>query len=521
MAAKVFVKMPQRNCHKIVENLIHAVLEWILILLLLLNSSLSHLIQKFAKYFALKPICTWCTRFDHIFDSKKIHAQQLHRNYHVCEAHGIEIAKLSYCTNHRRLAESKNLCGDCSSFRPSDRGNANANEIEISPLVDFFINEGIIVQENNEGNDLVCSCCDQIILSRNDLYPPLKPSYDVLDYTRHDIQYEETRSDGKKTESCDFMCDSNLAGENFGDLILQNEEEYLESDGFICIELIDSKAEVEVLDNFPVESKQKEGSLDGGVVSETEHLKASLKAQEKAMSELYEELEEERKSAAISANQTMAMINKLQEEKSAMQMEALHYQRMMEEQSEYDQEALQLLNDLVSKREREKRELEKELEMYRFDLDFENEHEGIIVNNRQEDGNSEVECIKRLTVSDISLAEFDEERICILEELKVLEAKLFSSQDDNDETNTDRMSKKLLPLFDEAEDKILIEEGPISNAYDRLQMFESDNEFVNHCIRSTTEGNKGIVLLQEILQHLRDLRSVEYSFRKLAEIPLP
>ncbi|EYU45803.1 hypothetical protein MIMGU_mgv1a018076mg, partial [Erythranthe guttata] len=485
-------------------TLIHAALEWILILLLLLNSLLSHLIQKFAKYFALKPICTWCTRFNHIFDSKKIHAQP-HRNYHVCEVHGIEIARLSYCMNHQRLAESKNLCGDCSSFRPSHRGNAN--EIEISPLIDFFMNEGIIVQEKNEGNDLVCSCCDQIILSRNDLYPPLKPSYDVLDYKRHDKKYEETRSDEKKTEYC-----------NLGDLFLQNEEEYLESDGFICIELIDSKAEVEVIDSFQVESKQKEGSLDGGVITETEHLKASLKAQEKAMSELYKELEEERKSAAISAIQTMAMINKLQQEKSDMQMEALHYQRMMEEQSEYDQEALQHLNDLVSKREREKRELEKELEMYRFDLDFENGHEGIIVNTRQEE---EVECIKRLTVSDISLAEFDEERICILEELKVLEAKLFSSRDDNDEINTDRMSKKLLPLFDEAEDKILIEEGPISNAYDRLQMFESDNEFVNHCIRSTTKGNKGIVLLEEILQHLRDLRSVEYSFRKLAEIPLP
>ncbi|KAL9142116.1 hypothetical protein ABFS82_14G147700 [Erythranthe guttata] len=109
------------------------------------------------------------------------------------------------------------------------------------------------------------------------------------------------------------------------------------------------------------------------------------------MSELYKELEEERKSAAISANQTMAMINKLQQEKSAMQMEALHYQRTMEEQSEHDQEALQLLNDLVSKREREKRELEKELEMYRFNLDFENGHEGIVVNNRQEEGSSEVE----------------------------------------------------------------------------------------------------------------------------------
>ena len=61
----------------------------------------------------------------------------------------------------------------------------------------------------------------------------------------------------------------------------------------------------------------------------------------------------------------MAMINRLQEEKAAMQMEALQYQRMMEEQSKYDHEALQLLNELMMKREKEKLELEKELEVYR------------------------------------------------------------------------------------------------------------------------------------------------------------
>ena len=61
----------------------------------------------------------------------------------------------------------------------------------------------------------------------------------------------------------------------------------------------------------------------------------------------------------------MAMITRLQEEKAAMQMEALQYQRMMEEQSEYDQEALQLLNELMMKREKEKQELEEELEEYR------------------------------------------------------------------------------------------------------------------------------------------------------------
>ncbi|KAJ6982061.1 hypothetical protein NC653_025231 [Populus alba x Populus x berolinensis] len=111
-----------------------------------------------------------------------------------------------------------------------------------------------------------------------------------------------------------------------------------------------------------------EESLDGSIISDIdvgdgvltmEKLKSALRAERKTLSALYAELEEERSASAVAASQTMAMINRLQEEKAAMQMEAFQYQRMMEEQSEYDQEALQLLSELVVKREKEKAELEK------------------------------------------------------------------------------------------------------------------------------------------------------------------
>lgn len=80
---------------------------------------------------------------------------------------------------------------------------------------------------------------------------------------------------------------------------------------------------------------------------------------------LYKELEEERSASAISANQAMNMINRLQEEKAAMQMEALQYLRMMEEQAEYDQEALQNANELLTQREKEIQDLEAVVESYR------------------------------------------------------------------------------------------------------------------------------------------------------------
>ncbi|KAF2287688.1 hypothetical protein GH714_002324 [Hevea brasiliensis] len=80
-------------------------------------------------------------------------------------------------------------------------------------------------------------------------------------------------------------------------------------------------------------------SLDGSIVSEIEgesvvdRLKRQVEHDKKLLQALYKELEEERNASAIAANQAMAMITRLQEEKATLQMEALQYLRMMEEQA--------------------------------------------------------------------------------------------------------------------------------------------------------------------------------------------
>ncbi|KAK4423427.1 Myosin-binding protein 2 [Sesamum alatum] len=393
-----------------------------------------------------------------------------------------------------------------------------------------------------------------------------------------------------------------------------------------------------------------EESLDGSVTSEleggdgvvtVEGLKSALRAERKALQALYAELEEERSASAVAASQTMAMINRLQEEKAAMQMEARQYQRMMEEQSEYDQEALQLLNELMVKREKEKQELEKELESYRKKLlDYETKEkmrllrkskdgssrsgfssascsnaedsDGLSIDlnqeakeedgfySHQEDGNQNtpVEAVVNL---EESLADFEEERLSILEQLKVLEEKLLTLDDDkeqhfedvegmdifheengnhdgdenvhfNGETNghangfpkemmngknykqrrtAGQKGKSLLPLFDaicdengdamlngnengfgsngvhhsyestfETENKKLAIEEEVDHLYERLQALEADREFLKHCISSLKKGDKGMDLLQEILQHLRDLRNVELRVRNLSDSPI-
>jgi chromosome segregation ATPase len=363
-----------------------------------------------------------------------------------------------------------------------------------------------------------------------------------------------------------------------------------------------------------------EESVDSSVASEVEsgdpsltidRLKTALKNEQRALSVIYQELEEERSASAIATNQTMAMITRLQEEKAAMQMEALQYQRMMEEQAEYDQEALQLLNDLMTKREREKQELEKELEEYREKvMEYEAKEKlsllrrmkdgsvrsrdsccsccntgytdelSIDLNNeeKEEENNASVdtvsnleeialECVKHVSELDSTLEEFEEEKASILDQLKALEEKIVSLEDGEEflEESSSRygdkedyfdgcLAKKLLPYLDEAENendeeafaydkelenesndmqmqntvpiisemdsmKVCIEEE-VDRVYDRLQALETDREFLQHCMGSIQNGgDEGKDLLQEILQHLRDLKNVELRLKNLDNDP--
>ncbi|KAL9666547.1 hypothetical protein QQ045_000881 [Rhodiola kirilowii] len=95
------------------------------------------------------------------------------------------------------------------------------------------------------------------------------------------------------------------------------------------------------------------------------HLKRQVRLDRKSLIDMYMELDEERSASAVAANNAMSMITRLQAEKAAIQMEALQYQRMMEEQAEYDQENFQAMTDLVTSREEEIRALETELDIYR------------------------------------------------------------------------------------------------------------------------------------------------------------
>lgn len=196
-------------------------------------------------------------------------------------------------------------------------------------------------------------------------------------------------------------------------------------------------------------------SLDGSL-SEIEgeslldRLKQQVEYDRKCIRALYKELEEERNASAVAANQAMAMITRLQEEKAALHMEALQYLRMMEEQAEYDVEALEKANDLLAEKEKEIQDLEAEVEFCRSNLPIESmveiihdgssdlKGENVILESTSVPSftnNVNCHCKSMMTevskgsdksfVAETSCSEFEDEKLYISECLKKLERKVY------------------------------------------------------------------------------------------------
>ncbi|CAH8354856.1 unnamed protein product [Eruca vesicaria subsp. sativa] len=94
-------------------------------------------------------------------------------------------------------------------------------------------------------------------------------------------------------------------------------------------------------------------------------LEEAVEEERSARSALIVELEEERAASASAADEAMAMIQRLQADKASLEMEGKQYERMIEEKFAYDEEEMNILKEILFKREREKHFLEKELEIYK------------------------------------------------------------------------------------------------------------------------------------------------------------
>ncbi|KAF9589039.1 hypothetical protein IFM89_018301 [Coptis chinensis] len=90
-------------------------------------------------------------------------------------------------------------------------------------------------------------------------------------------------------------------------------------------------------------------------------LRKAVRIQRERVRKVCLELEKERLAAASTANETMAMIMRLQSEVSSIQMQANQYQRMAEQKQLHDQEVIHSMRWIVLKQESERDILESQL----------------------------------------------------------------------------------------------------------------------------------------------------------------
>ncbi|XP_026401055.1 probable myosin-binding protein 4 isoform X2 [Papaver somniferum] len=298
--------------------------------------------------------------------------------------------------------------------------------------------------------------------------------------------------------------------------ILGNAEEFKNSEA-------SSEIGMQILQKrITLERNESNLSLDGSIVSEIEgesivdRLKRQVEYDRKSMNALYKELEEERNASAIAANQAMAMITRLQEEKATLHMEALQYLRMMEEQSEYDVEAIQKAHDLLATREKEVQDLEAELEIYRekCESNFPPNKDYEDINKQKADSTHEE---KDLNISKECLIESENERLYITEcmdngvqeEVPNSEYSENKTHDTSDQEQIDGAGKgHKLDGVDSSKNKetdlvpVLHE---VSELNERLKALEADRSFLEHMINSRDDG---VQFIQKIAHHLQGIREM-------------
>ncbi|KAJ4709536.1 Myosin-binding protein [Melia azedarach] len=112
-----------------------------------------------------------------------------------------------------------------------------------------------------------------------------------------------------------------------------------------------------------------EGNMNLGMSeAEVKELKDALCAQQQLLQKLYAELDVEREASATAVSEALSMILRLQEEKSAVVMEASQYKRMTEAKICHAEESLAAFEELMYQKEMEIAALEFQVQAYKCKL---------------------------------------------------------------------------------------------------------------------------------------------------------
>ncbi|CAM0905022.1 unnamed protein product [Alopecurus aequalis] len=122
-------------------------------------------------------------------------------------------------------------------------------------------------------------------------------------------------------------------------------------------------------DNRQEEEEEEEEELVDAE-DEDRDLKREAEERRDVRSALQQELDKERSAAASAAEEAMAMILRLQKEKSSLEIEVRQQRRTSDERCAFYEDEVEELRDILLMREREARSLQKEVESYRRLLDL-------------------------------------------------------------------------------------------------------------------------------------------------------
>ncbi|KAM7277315.1 hypothetical protein ACFE04_019181 [Oxalis oulophora] len=405
MAKRTFKQYIEQELGMFPQFVIFAVLEWLLIIALFVDGFLAFFSNVFAKFFELRIPCLLCTRLDHLLVHRN---PDFYYNESICETHKKNISSLAYCHIHKKLSDIRNMCEGCLlSFATEKESDCDTYKSLIGILhkdLELLVDDDQEIQlalPSGKGKDDImqtqksscqnCSCCGDPLKA---ITAYAKPKSSELSYDRApslrrrpsnleipNIRYKElTLTPKNESEIPEDEDGSHSAFKHLGD-----EEDKTPRSKFFGISLADSAANSprwtikqrksplektefsQIGDSISTEGQGQgsAGPSDADGDSMYCHLNRQVRLDRKSLIALYMELDEERSASNIAANNAMAMITRLQAEKAAVQMEALQYQRMMDEQADFDEEAMQTMRDELAKREEEVRELEDELEAYR------------------------------------------------------------------------------------------------------------------------------------------------------------
>nr|XP_043637746.1 probable myosin-binding protein 5 [Erigeron canadensis] len=269
-------------------------------------------------------------------------------------------------------------------------------------------------------------------------------------------------------------------------------------------------------------SEPIEESLTGGHSLLT-LLKKQVNDNKKTLVTLYLELDEERSAATVAANNAMAMITRLQAEKAGVHMEALQYQRMMDEQAEYDEEAIQILKDLLLKKEDDVRILESELDAYHerygeikkvgsenYDEYYDESHPrslsshednsergGSVLEDHNVDGNNKGN-------SEKSSLNYESERTQLFGMLKDFEKHVHASAQHDQHHESNNSGDNTMLFFIRGDDNTILRRE-VNQLREKLAAIEAESGFLKQTAMTLEKGDEGTKLLTEIAEHLRKL----------------